>query len=75
MWRYFSEEEWKRIYFDNQQSAVHFDMNMQQGSMNNTIGIQILTDYNYVGFVNEDSEQRLIEDYGANMHINLRDGR
>ena len=50
-------------------------MNMQQGTMNNTIGIPILTDYNYVGFVNEDSEQRLIEEYGANMHINLRDGR
>lgn len=48
---------------------------MQQGSINNTIGIQTFTDYNYVGFVNEDSEQRLIEEYGADLEINLRDGR
>ena len=48
---------------------------MQQGSMSNTIEIQILTDHNYVGFVNEDREQRLIEEYGADLQINLRDGR
>ena len=43
--------------------------------MNNATGIQNLTDYNYVGFVNEDSEQRLIEEHGTNLQIDLRDGR
>ena len=37
------------------------------------IGILMLTDYNYD--VDEESEQRFIEQYGANITIQLRDGR
>ena len=37
------------------------------------IGIKMLTDYNFD--VDEESEQRFIEEYGANITIQLRDGR
>ena len=60
----------------NKQCTIHFELvTMQQGSLNNTIGIQILTDHNYVSFVNENNEQRFIEEKGANKSVMLRDGR
>ena len=60
----------------NKQCTIHFELvTMQQGSLNNTIGIQILTDHNYVCFVNENNEQRFIEENGANKSVMLRDGR
>ena len=50
----------------NKQCTIHFELvTMQQGSLNNTIGIQILTDHNYISLVNENNEQRFIEEKGA----------
>lgn len=44
-----------------------------QTIMKNKISIQSLTYYYYE--IDEDSEQRLIEENGANKSIKLRDGR
>lgn len=53
----------------------HFDFDMQKKKMRikKKIGIKMLTDYNFD--VDEESEQRFIEEYGANITIQLRDGR
>ena len=50
-------------------------MNMQKKKMKmkKKIGIFMLTDYNCD--VDEESEQRFIEEYGAKITIQLRDGR
>ena len=51
------------------------NMNVQKKKMRvkKKIGILMLTDYNYD--VDEEGEQRFIEEYGANITIQLRDGR